>query len=103
MVAAWQASLWCLCMLSSVQMPCVWSFPVCFPRVASPPSPPLLCPCSIAAKPELKPLRVGLAAFLRRSVGPWLAVREPGSGGLSSEQLGELLRRLRGAEKALAA
>jgi hypothetical protein len=50
----------------------------------------------------VKALRAGLLAFLRRSVGPWLAAREPGSGGLSSQQLGELLRRLRGAEKALA-
>lgn len=61
---------------------------------------PLLC--SIAAQPELKPLRSALGAFLRRSVGPWLAAKEPGAGGLTAEQLGELLRRLRGAEKALA-
>lgn len=64
------------------------------------PCPPL-APSSIAAQPELKPLRLALAAFLRRSVGPWLAAKEPGAGGLSAEQLGELLRRLRGAEKAL--
>ncbi|KAI7835645.1 hypothetical protein COHA_010459 [Chlorella ohadii] len=56
----------------------------------------------ISAQPELKPLRVALAAFLRRSVGPWLAAKQPGAGGLSAEQLGELLRRLRGAERALA-
>ena len=55
----------------------------------------------ITAQPELKPLRTALAAFLRRSVGPWLAAKQPGSSGLSAEQLGELLRRLRGAEKAL--
>lgn len=58
--------------------------------------------CSIAAQPELKPLRTALGAFLRRGVGPWLAAKEPGAGGLTAEQLGELLRRLRGAEKALA-
>lgn len=58
--------------------------------------------CSIAIQPELKPLRTALGAFLRCSVGPWLAAKQPGSSGLSAEQLGELLRRLRGAEKALA-
>ena len=63
--------------------------------------PPRSPPCSIAAQPELKPLKQALAAFLRRSVGPWLAAKQPGAGGLSAEQLGELLRRLRGAEKAL--
>ncbi|KAL4421444.1 hypothetical protein ABPG75_010735 [Micractinium tetrahymenae] len=56
----------------------------------------------IAAQPELKSLRSALGAFLQRSVGPWLAAKEPGAGGLTAEQLGELLRRLRGAEKVLA-
>lgn len=65
------------------------------------PTPPTCHSCSISAQPELKPLRVALAAFLRRSVGPWLAAKQPGAGGLSAEQLGELLRRLRGAERAL--
>ena len=46
-------------------------------------------------------MRLALAAFFRRSVGPWLAAKEPGAGGLTAEQLGELLRRLRGAERAL--
>ena len=65
----------------------------------TPPPGPLAC--SIAAVKELKSLRLALAAFFRRSVGPWLAAKEPGAGGLTAEQLGELLRRLRGAERAL--
>lgn len=74
--------------------------PDCCCHHPPPPSPPSPL-CSISAQPELKPLRVALAAFLRRSVGPWLAAKQPGQGGLSAEQLGELLRRLRGAERAL--
>ncbi|PSC75596.1 nucleolar MIF4G domain-containing 1 [Micractinium conductrix] len=41
----------------------------------------------IAAVKELKSLRLALAAFFRRSVGPWLAAKEPGAGGLTAEQL----------------
>jgi hypothetical protein len=57
----------------------------------------------IAMLPEHKALRVTLRAFLRQSVGPWLAAREPegvakGGGG---ERLTRLLRGCRAAEKAL--
>lgn len=98
-----------------LQFVCIWlvllrGAPARLPpgSLAPPASPCLACltlsckPCSISAQPELKPLRVALAAFLRRSVGPWLAAKQPGAGGLSAEQLGELLRRLRSAERALA-
>ena len=89
----------CVCELAAVAV-CVHTHTA--PLCASPCRPSA---CSIAAQPDLKPLRAALATFLRRSVGPWLAAKEPagaGSGGLSAEQLGELLRRLRGAERALA-
>lgn len=55
-----------------------------------------------ASQQQLGAFRVALGAFVKRSVGPWLAVRdvnEPSSGG--PERMAMLLRRCRLAEKAL--
>ncbi len=56
----------------------------------------------IALQQQLGALKIALGAFVKRSVGPWLAgrdVNEPSSGG--AERMAMLLRRCRLAEKAL--
>ena len=56
----------------------------------------------IALQPQLGTLKIALGAFVKRSVGPWLAgrdVNEPNSGG--AERMAMLLRRCRLAERAL--
>lgn len=55
-------------------------------------------PC---VQPALRQLKTGLAVFLRRTFGPWLAAKQPGQSGLSDEQLASLLGRLQAAERAL--
>ena len=55
-----------------------------------------------ASQQHLGSFRIALGAFVKRSVGPWLAVRdvnEPSSGG--AQRMAMLLRRCRLAEKAL--
>lgn len=60
----------------------------------------ILSPCLL--QPALKQFKIGLALFLRRTFGPWLAAKQPGpSSGLSDAQLAALLSRLQAAEKAL--
>ena len=56
----------------------------------------------IASQQQLGSLKIALGAFLKRTVGPWLAAKDPldpGSGG--AERLEMLLRRCRMAERAL--
>jgi hypothetical protein len=64
--------------------------------------PTCLPPLPLLPQPQLKEFKTGLAVFLRRMFGPWIAVKEPGAAsGLSDAQLAALLSRLQAAERAL--